>query len=178
MTRALAAGAAGNATSANTPPAGAATEPQPRRPVRAARAAVVALGSLTAMVVNLIVYGIGRAAGGTFQFTPPAGRPRSTRSPLLASAQYRCFSALPPSPCWHRSLPGSSGPHWPLPPDTRPGHHRHHDRHQPTRGVHPRHTNLSCTTRRRVVPGIRSHFGWLVGDQRLTEVWSEQDSAG
>ncbi|MFJ8582801.1 DUF6069 family protein [Micromonospora sp. NPDC093277] len=40
---------------------------------RLSRAAVVALGGVTAVAVNLVVYSVGRAAGGTFQFTSSSG---------------------------------------------------------------------------------------------------------
>ncbi|MFU8876214.1 DUF6069 family protein [Micromonospora sp. SL4-19] len=51
--------------------------------------AVVALGGVTAVVVNLIVYGVGRAAGGTFQFTSSSG-PAEVDAVTVAG-----FSAVP-----------------------------------------------------------------------------------
>ena len=56
-----------------------------RRP----RAAVVALAVLAAVVFNLIVYAVGRAAGGTFRFTS-AGAPAEVDAVTVAG-----FSAVP-----------------------------------------------------------------------------------
>ena len=53
------------------------------------RAAVVALAVLAAVVVNLIVYAVGRAAGGTFRFTS-AGAPAEVDAVTVAG-----FSAVP-----------------------------------------------------------------------------------
>ncbi|MEH0937815.1 DUF6069 family protein [Micromonospora psammae] len=51
--------------------------------------AVVALGGATAVAVNLILYGAGRAAGGTFQFTSSNG-PAEVDALTVAG-----FSAVP-----------------------------------------------------------------------------------
>jgi hypothetical protein len=53
------------------------------------RPVLVALGGLTAVVVNLAVYGIGRAAGGSFRFTS-AGAPAEVDAVTVAG-----FSAVP-----------------------------------------------------------------------------------
>ncbi|MGW3607478.1 DUF6069 family protein [Micromonospora sp. NPDC005161] len=51
--------------------------------------AVVALGGVTAVVVNLVFYSVGRAAGGTFQFTSSSG-PAEVDAVTVAG-----FSAIP-----------------------------------------------------------------------------------
>ncbi|MBY8873286.1 DUF6069 family protein [Micromonospora sp. PLK6-60] len=53
------------------------------------RAAIVGLGVGTAVLVNLAVYGLGRAAGGTFRFTSPSG-PAEVDAVTVAG-----FSAVP-----------------------------------------------------------------------------------
>jgi len=53
------------------------------------RAAVVALGGATAVAVNLVIYGVGRAAGGTFRFTSATG-PAEVDAITVAG-----FSAVP-----------------------------------------------------------------------------------
>lgn len=53
------------------------------------RWAVVALGGAVAVAVNLVIYGIGRAAGGTFRFTSPSG-PTEVDASTVAG-----FSAVP-----------------------------------------------------------------------------------
>ncbi|QLQ36422.1 DUF6069 family protein [Micromonospora robiginosa] len=53
------------------------------------RAAVVALATVAAVVVNLVVYAVGRAAGGTFRFTAASG-PAEVNAVTVAA-----FSALP-----------------------------------------------------------------------------------
>lgn len=56
---------------------------------RLSRVAVVALGGVTAVVVNLVFYSVGRAAGGTFQFTSSSG-PAEVDAVTVAG-----FSAIP-----------------------------------------------------------------------------------
>ncbi|MEU5940536.1 DUF6069 family protein [Micromonospora sp. NPDC047548] len=56
---------------------------------RPSRVAVVAVGGVTAVVVNLIVYSTGRAAGGTFRFTSSSG-PAEVDAVTVAG-----FSAVP-----------------------------------------------------------------------------------
>ena len=53
------------------------------------RAAIVVAAALAAAVVNLLVYAVGRAAGGTFAFTS-AGTPAEVNAVTVAG-----FSALP-----------------------------------------------------------------------------------
>lgn len=53
------------------------------------RATIVALATVGAVVVNLIVYAVGRAAGGTFRFTAASG-PAEVNAVTVAA-----FSALP-----------------------------------------------------------------------------------
>jgi hypothetical protein len=67
-----------------TSPAGTA-----RRPGTKSRLATVAVAVAAAVVVNLIVYAVGRAAGGTFRFTS-AGRPAEVDALTVAG-----FTALP-----------------------------------------------------------------------------------
>ena len=54
------------------------------------RAAVVVGAVLVAVVVNLVVYAVGRAAGGSFEFTSAAGDPSEVDALTVAG-----FSALP-----------------------------------------------------------------------------------
>lgn len=56
---------------------------------RLSRVALVALSVVTAVVVNLVVYSVGRAAGGTFQFTSSSG-PAEVDAVTVAG-----FSAIP-----------------------------------------------------------------------------------
>ncbi|MFC0004434.1 DUF6069 family protein [Micromonospora siamensis] len=56
---------------------------------RLPRTAVVALAAVTAALVNLALYGLGRAAGGTFRFTSPTG-PAEVDAVTVAG-----FSAIP-----------------------------------------------------------------------------------
>ena len=53
------------------------------------RAAIVAVAVLTAVVVDLVVYALGRVAGGTFRFTTPDG-PAQVDAVTVAG-----FSAVP-----------------------------------------------------------------------------------
>jgi hypothetical protein len=54
------------------------------------RAGVVAGAVVAAVVVNLAVYGAGRAAGGSFEFTSAAGRPSEVDALTVAG-----FTAVP-----------------------------------------------------------------------------------
>jgi hypothetical protein len=56
---------------------------------RLSRVALVALSVVTAVVVNLVVYSVGRAAGGTFQFISSGG-PAEVDAVTVAG-----FSAIP-----------------------------------------------------------------------------------
>ena len=51
---------------------------------------VVAAAALVAVVANLTVYGVGRAAGGSFEFTSAAGRPSEVDALTVAG-----FTAVP-----------------------------------------------------------------------------------
>jgi hypothetical protein len=53
------------------------------------RLAIIAAGVGTAVVINLILYGIGRAAGGTFHFTSSAG------PAVVDGVTVAAFSAIP-----------------------------------------------------------------------------------